>query len=132
MVLSFGRMGHTTLDNLLTTPSQEKELCSTLTGTYLLGSGRTRPSQDRGSISSRRVSASSTYLITQYHSGIPGGDYSGGLSSGAFEGEGQFNILHPDDDWEHFKGQYEGGLRKTGSYNLASGDTYEGNITGKE
>merc|ERR1711970_652354 len=42
------------LGSLLTTPSQEKELCSTLTGTYSLGSGRTRPSQGRGSTSSAR------------------------------------------------------------------------------
>merc|ERR1712013_627574 len=29
---------------------------------------------------------------------------------------------------EHFEGQYEGGFRKTGSYNLASGDSYEGSF----
>ena len=63
---------------------------------------------------------------------MPGGDYKGGLSSGVFEGQGQFNIHHPNDDWEHFEGQYEGGFRKTGSYNLASGDSYEGKIAMKE
>jgi len=67
-------------------------------------------------------SGQGTYMFSK------GGDYKGGLSSGVFEGQGQFNIHHPNDDWEHFEGQYEGGLRKTGSYNLASGDSYEGSF----
>merc|ERR1712183_319364 len=57
-----------------------------------------------------------------------GGEYSGGFSSGAQEGDGEFNILHPDDQWEHFKGQYLGGYRKTGTYELATGDKYEGDF----
>merc|ERR1712142_1128852 len=57
-----------------------------------------------------------------------GGDYNGGFSSGAFNGDGEFNILHPNDDWEYFKGRYEGGQRKTGQYKLTSGDSYEGSF----
>lgn len=30
------------------------------------------------------------------------------VSSGAFNGDGEF-IIHPNDDWEILKGQYEGG-----------------------
>jgi len=58
-----------------------------------------------------------------------GGEYSGGFSSGAQDGDGEFNILHPDDDWEHFKGQYAGGYKKTGTYKLTTGDKYEGDFT---
>eukprot|EP00092_Neocalanus_flemingeri_P017404 GFUD01018826.1.p1 GENE.GFUD01018826.1~~GFUD01018826.1.p1 ORF type:complete len:479 (-),score=119.91 GFUD01018826.1:155-1591(-) len=58
-----------------------------------------------------------------------GGEYNGGFSSGAQDGEGEFNILHPDDAWEHYKGQYEGGVRKTGSYKLTTGDKYEGDFS---
>merc|ERR1712142_176735 len=60
-----------------------------------------------------------------------GGNYSGGFSSGAFDGDGEFNIHHPNDDWEYFKGQYESGYRKTGSYQLSTGDQYDGAFTGK-
>merc|ERR1711970_215907 len=59
-----------------------------------------------------------------------GGEYSGGFSSGAFDGDAEFNILHPNDDWEYFKGQYDGGFRATGSYKLTSGDTYDGSFSG--
>jgi len=60
-----------------------------------------------------------------------GGNYIGGFSSGAFDGDGEFNIHHPNDDWEYFKGQYESGYRKTGSYQLSTGDKYDGAFTGK-
>merc|ERR1711970_1600369 len=59
-----------------------------------------------------------------------GGEYSGGFSSGDFDGDAEFNILHPNDDWEYFKGQYDGGFRATGSYKLTSGDTYDGSFSG--
>merc|ERR1711920_484849 len=55
-----------------------------------------------------------------------GGNYIGGFSSGAFDGDGEFNIHHPNDDWEYFKGQYESGYRKSGSYQLSTGDQYDG------
>jgi len=61
-----------------------------------------------------------------------GGNYSGGFLSGAFDGTGDFNILHPDEQWEHFKGEYEGGFRKTGTYTLSSNDQYDGAFTGKK
>merc|ERR1719320_1662206 len=55
MALSYGRMGPTTLDSLLTTLNQGRALCSTLMGTYSPGSGRTRPSQAKGPTCSARV-----------------------------------------------------------------------------
>merc|ERR1712121_303445 len=55
LALSYGRMGPTTLDSLLTTLNQGRALCSTLTGTYSPGSGRTRPSQAKGPTCSARV-----------------------------------------------------------------------------
>ena len=57
-----------------------------------------------------------------------GGEYSGGFSSGAQNGEGKFDILYnpATDDWEYFKGEYDGGYRKKGSYKSNTGDTYEG------
>merc|ERR1719320_272794 len=55
MALSYGRMGPTTLDSLLTTLNQGRALCSTLTGTYSPGSGRTRPNQAKGPTCLARV-----------------------------------------------------------------------------
>jgi len=65
------------------------------------------------------------YMFTE------GGEYSGGFSSGAQNGEGKFDILYnpATDDWEYFKGEYDGGYRKKGSYKSNTGDTYEGEFS---